>query len=363
MSPITPSIILFLIGLILPVFCSPTKNVYTKTFNANFDNLKPSPVHLSQLGSPQLNPYDGLSYLAFGLDKGISDQATGLHQHSDPNLIGTGPTTQMVQGTLPTLTTLYEGSTVSSFDMRSCWMGCLQGTLTALVVSVPVDCTLLFKGYTSSSNTAVAKKYATFEVGSLQLDANMVEVVFDRSAFKGLTNLTVELVNSTAVGIYAMLFDNFNFMRLLRRVKAMSKPPPTPLLQMASPAPMTSQEFEDWLTEVFLGGPADARSFCERTMSRKYLRYNAGGDRVDFEMAVERTAKFRNDCRHYVGRVQSLTQEGNRLAARITCELKMEEGPEGKFELMFMGERDGEGRFERVWELFVPMTGEAEGDV
>lgn len=125
---------------------------------------------------------------------------------------------------------------------------------------------------------------------------------------------------------------------------------------MSTLKPLTPSELEEWLNGAFHGPPADARSFCERTMSPNYLRLQAGGGHTDFEQAVEKVTLFRTICRKWVAPVDFLVQEGYKIAAKFTCEMLMGDGPEAKMELMLMAERDEQGRFEKVWELTMPVV-------
>ncbi|KPM37975.1 hypothetical protein AK830_g8606 [Neonectria ditissima] len=123
-----------------------------------------------------------------------------------------------------------------------------------------------------------------------------------------------------------------------------------------SSSKITPQEFEEWLNGAFIGDPSEARAFCERTMSPNYLRFQAGGGRTDFEAAVQKVTNFRTICRKWVAPVDFLVQDGNKIAVRLTCVLIIGDGPEQKMELMFMAERDEQGRFENVWELSSPIA-------
>lgn len=114
---------------------------------------------------------------------------------------------------------------------------------------------------------------------------------------------------------------------------------------------LTPKEFEEWLDSIFKGDPAESRAFCERTMNPNYLRFQAGGGRTDFETAVEKVTHFRTICKKWVAPVIFLVQEENKIAAQLKVEMIMGDGPEKKMELMFMGTRDDQGRFENVWEL------------
>lgn len=120
-------------------------------------------------------------------------------------------------------------------------------------------------------------------------------------------------------------------------------------------SPITAQEFEEWLNGAFIGDPNEARAFCERTMSPNYLRLSAGGGRTDFEKAVEKVTLFRTISRKWVAPVNFIVQEGNKIAVRLTVNMIIGDAPEQNMELMFMAERDAEGRFETVWELSQPI--------
>jgi hypothetical protein len=113
---------------------------------------------------------------------------------------------------------------------------------------------------------------------------------------------------------------------------------------------ISAADFKEWLDGAFIGDPAAARSWCERTMSPNYLRLQAGGDRTDFERAVEKITLFRTVCKKWATSVKFFVQEENRIAARVMCEVLVGDGPERKMELMFMGELDDKGRYEYVWE-------------
>lgn len=119
---------------------------------------------------------------------------------------------------------------------------------------------------------------------------------------------------------------------------------------------MTEKEFEEWMNGAFHGDPKEARAFCERTMSPNLVRLFAGGGQTDFEEAVKKVANFRTITRKWVAPVQFLVQEGNKISARLTCEMIIGDAPEAKMELMFMAERIEQGRFERIWELSLPVA-------
>ena len=125
-----------------------------------------------------------------------------------------------------------------------------------------------------------------------------------------------------------------------------------------APPKLTPKEFEEWLDGAFKGDPSSARSFCEQTMSPHYLRFQAGGGRTDFETAVEKVTMFRTICKKWEAEVTFLVQEENRIAAQLRVEMQIGEGEEKRMELMFMGTRDEEGRFENAWELSADLVGE-----
>lgn len=127
-----------------------------------------------------------------------------------------------------------------------------------------------------------------------------------------------------------------------------------------APPKMTEKEFEEWMNGAFQGDPAEARAFCERSMSPNMIRMSAGGGKTTFEDAVKKIANFRTITKKWVAPVNLLVQEGNKLSARLTCEMITGDEPEVKMELMFMAERDEQGRFEKVWELMLPLAEEEE---
>lgn len=114
---------------------------------------------------------------------------------------------------------------------------------------------------------------------------------------------------------------------------------------------ITAEQFKQWLDGAFIGDPNEARAYCEQTMSPNYLRLSAGGGRTDFEKAVEKVTLFRKICRKWELNVHLLVQQGNTIAVRCTVQMIIGDGEEQNMELMFMAERDAEGRYENVWEL------------
>lgn len=114
---------------------------------------------------------------------------------------------------------------------------------------------------------------------------------------------------------------------------------------------ITEKDFEEWLHGAFIGDPEQAREFCQRTMSPNYLRFSAGGGRTDFEGAVAKVARFRSLDMKVLVKVEFLVQEENNLAVRCAITMTTGQEPEKQMELMFMADRDDEGRYQNVREL------------
>ncbi|KAH9206642.1 hypothetical protein DL95DRAFT_450741 [Leptodontidium sp. 2 PMI_412] len=125
----------------------------------------------------------------------------------------------------------------------------------------------------------------------------------------------------------------------------------------APPQNLTPESFQAWLNGAFIGDPLESRAYCEATMSPSYYRLQARGGVADFQQAVEKVTFFRTHCKKWVAPVDMLVQEGKKVAVRLTCDLQIGDTEEKRMELMFMAERDEEGRFEKVWELSMPVEG------
>ena len=122
------------------------------------------------------------------------------------------------------------------------------------------------------------------------------------------------------------------------------------------PEPVTAEEIEEWLTGSMKGKPEEAHSFCERYLSPKFFRQMAHGDDTDFESAVEKVARFRSTCEKWESPVRMVVQQGNQIAARLDVKMKMQDQSLFEGELMFMGTRDEQGRYEKLWELTTPLA-------
>ncbi|KAJ9485390.1 hypothetical protein VN97_g7967 [Penicillium thymicola] len=109
---------------------------------------------------------------------------------------------------------------------------------------------------------------------------------------------------------------------------------------MSSTKEYTAQDLGAFLDGSFIGDPTEARSFCEQNMNPKLVRFAAGGDRTDFEQAVEKVGFFRANCKKWDAEVKFFAQDVNKIAARLTLYIAVGEDPEKKMELMFMAELD-----------------------
>lgn len=83
----------------------------------------------------------------------------------------------------------------------------------------------------------------------------------------------------------------------------------------------------------------------------------AGGDETNFEGAVGKVAFFRANCHTWTSSVEFFAQDGNKIAARVVCDLGMGDELAKKMEMMFMAEVDEEGKYEAVWEQITAWVG------
>lgn len=121
--------------------------------------------------------------------------------HSLPNGIVTGFEQQAVNGT-PSLTILYLGSTIKTFDLISFYFGCALNAAQGLA-SVPTQCTILVAGFQNNKEVAVATY--TFSPPAGQLAVPMIQAVLPKTFVK-LQNLTIIQDNPT---LEALLCDDF----------------------------------------------------------------------------------------------------------------------------------------------------------
>ncbi|KAJ5140112.1 hypothetical protein N7448_003520 [Penicillium atrosanguineum] len=119
--------------------------------------------------------------------------------------------------------------------------------------------------------------------------------------------------------------------------------------------PPSSNVLMDFLNGSFNGDPADARAFCERTMTPNFVRLQAGGDRTDFERSVEKIAHFRANGK-WDPSMKFFAQDGNKVSARVVGDVQIGDEPAKKLELMIMAEMNEQGLFERIWEQIAEYT-------
>lgn len=166
--------------------------------NANYDDLTGLPG--SNL-NPIPEPYKGLDYQGFsyanvllpGLQPGVKPQSGSRYAVS--NII------TQIEG-VPTITALYEGSTVSGFDLQSLYFGCAV-SLAQAVAGIPVECSITVTGYRGTSNdvnTAVQACSRTFayKPGSIFVPQNMG--FSGVAAFPGCTNIQFATVTYSTTG-------------------------------------------------------------------------------------------------------------------------------------------------------------------
>jgi hypothetical protein len=106
----------------------------------------------------------------------------------------------------------------------------------------------------------------------------------------------------------------------------------------------------DFLYGSFNGDPAEARAFCERVLSPNFIRFYAGGDKTDFERAVEKVTYFRANADLTLS-LKFFVQDGNKVSGRLIGDTRIGDEPTKTMELMLMAELDDQGRFLKVWEL------------
>ena len=112
--------------------------------------------------------------------------------HSLPNVIVTGFEQQAVNGT-PSLTILYSGSTIKSFDLHYFWFGCALNSVEG-VVSTATQCTVTVAGF--RDNQEVADASFTFSPPAGDLAVPMTQAVMPGS-FVQLQNVTIIQDNPT----------------------------------------------------------------------------------------------------------------------------------------------------------------------
>lgn len=122
----------------------------------------------------------------------------------------------------------------------------------------------------------------------------------------------------------------------------------------------SAQQLMALINGSIIGDPAEARSFCERMMNPNFLRLKAGGDRTDFERTVENVTFLRTNCKKWDASLKFFAQEGNKISARIVCDMAIGDDPVKTSELMLMAELDDQGRLEKAWEQIAEYVGSGE---
>lgn len=162
-----------------------------------FDERNPNPV----LGA--LNPVgieDTIFFNSWVVC--IQPAAQGVPAHSQPNAIVTANEQQLVNGT-PSLTILYPGSPLESFDLHSFFFGCVANTA-ASAVDVAVQCTVFVAGFRNGQEVTVASY--TFTPPTAAVNVPMIQAVLPGS-FVDLQNVTVIQDDPT---IEVLVADDFN---------------------------------------------------------------------------------------------------------------------------------------------------------
>ena len=103
----------------------------------------------------------------------------------------------------PSLTTLYSGSKLKSFDLHSFWFGCVLQSVEG-AAGVAVECTITVAGFRNGQEVTVANFTFSPIVGVLAVP--MIEAVLPAS-FAALQNVTIVQGDPTLQVVFA---DDFN---------------------------------------------------------------------------------------------------------------------------------------------------------
>ena len=132
----------------------------------------------------------------------VDDPIVGTIPHSSPNLILTAVDQQVTNGT-PSLTVLYSGSKIKSFDFHSFWFGCAANNVQPAASAV-IACTITVAGFRNNMEVAVASYSFTPTVG--MVSAPMIQAVLPKT-FVNLQNVTLIQADPTEQVLTA---DDFN---------------------------------------------------------------------------------------------------------------------------------------------------------
>ena len=131
----------------------------------------------------------------------VNPPTVGVPAHSQPNAIVTAFEQQATNGT-PSLTILYPGSCIKSFDLHSFYFGCPANTA-ATAADVAIQCTIFVAGFRNDKEVAVATY--TFTPPTPPVDVPMIQAVLPGS-FVELQNVTIIQDDPT---LEVLAADNF----------------------------------------------------------------------------------------------------------------------------------------------------------
>lgn len=143
--------------------------------------------------------------MTIGLGSTTSD-ASGVTPNSPPNVIGYAPTlvATITQGQ-PEMTTVYDNSTITEFDLYSFFFGCALDTQNT-VVDAAQACTVTVTGL-NVSGEQVAEQSFSFEPTGVA--AQMVEAVLG-VGFRGLQSALFNTTSADGV-LISTVVDTVNY--------------------------------------------------------------------------------------------------------------------------------------------------------
>ena len=121
----------------------------------------------------------------------LNNPATGVIPHSPPNVIVTGTAPEEENGTA-SLTVLYPGSKVNSFDLHYFWFGCALDTVEGTVTTA-IGCEINVAGF--RNNKEVASATFDFVPTAGELTATPMIQAKLPNTFKDLQNITFAAPN------------------------------------------------------------------------------------------------------------------------------------------------------------------------
>lgn len=143
--------------------------------------------------------YQGISYENFDVAALaiLNESASDVIPHSDPN-VAIAITTA---STPPTLTTLYSGSTTTSFSLSSLYYGCAAQSAQG-VISIALACKITVTGYKAGSSSSSAAQ--TFDFSPEEPVDVMNPLTFGTfsAKFQDLQSATFAVEPSLLTGVY-----------------------------------------------------------------------------------------------------------------------------------------------------------------